>query len=176
MVAGAAADLLSKRWAYYALEDPATRWPLHRIEELQRRLMVLDLLWQPNWGAVFGVGHGQTALFIAFTFLALGLLTWLFIESRKGHLWLQIFLACVVAGALGNLYDRIQFGHVRDFLRLNFRADWASWGGPEHYLWPYVFNIADVFITVGVGGLFLVWLIALVRHRGERPAPRSGKR
>lgn len=167
---------MSKRWAFYAIENPSTRWSHERVAELQRWLVCLDLLWQPNWGAVFGVGHGQTALFIAFTFLALGLLTWLFVESHRGNVWLQVFLASVVAGAMGNLYDRIRFGHVRDFLRFNVRADWAGWGGPEHYLWPYVFNVADVFITVGVAGLFIVWLIALIRHRDSQPAATSPKR
>lgn len=176
ILAGAAADLLTKHWAWRILVNPDSRWSDLEVDKLADRLRVVELLWQPNRGAVFGVGHGQTALFVVFTFLALALLTWLFIDSRRSQAWLQVFLGMVVAGALGNLYDRLAFGHVRDFLRFSLRADWATWGGPDHYLWPYVFNVADVFISVGVAGLFLVWLIALVRRGGAKAERRSDDR
>ena len=68
-------------------------------------------------------------------------------------------LALIAAGAIGNLYDRLNFGYVRDFLRLNVTASWASWGGEEGHIWPYVFNIADVWLTVGVIGLAILWLM-----------------
>ena len=161
---------MSKQWAYGALVDPDTKWSPQRLADLQGRLLCLELVWQPNRGAVFGVGHGQTSLFVVFTVLALALLTWLFVDSRRKQIWLQLSLASVVAGALGNLYDRVRFAHVRDFLRFSFRADWASWGGPGSYIWPFVFNVADVFITLGVTGLFLVWLVAVIRHARRKTA------
>ena len=172
---GAGLDLWSKHWAYLSMENPATRWSEASLAALGRKLLCLDFIWQANQGAVLGVGQGKTTLFVVFTFLALGLLTWLFIDSKRSHAGLQIFLGCVVAGAIGNLYDRMQFQYVRDFLRINFRADWATWGGERHYLWPYVFNIADVFITVGVCGLFLVWLVALIRQRRSEAKPAADK-
>lgn len=155
----------SKHWAYFALKNEGTHWGEASLGTLSQKLLCVEFIWQENYGAVLGVGQGRTAMFVAFTFLALALLTWLFVDSKRSHAGLHIFLGCVVAGAVGNLYDRMQFSYVRDFLRLTFRADWATWGGNSHYVWPYVFNIADVFITVGVCGLFLVWLVALVKHR-----------
>jgi len=168
IVSGTAVDLAAKHWAYAVLADPASRWSPERIHSLQSKLLIVDLVWQPNRGAVFGSWAGQTVPLVAFTVLALGLLVWLFADSRRGQVWLHLFLSLIVAGAVGNLYDRLMYQHVRDFLRLNLRFDWLAWGGPEHYLWPYIFNVADVFITVGVAGLFLIWLIGLVRHK---PAP-----
>jgi len=58
---------------------------------------------------------------------------------------LQTGLALILAGALGNLYDRISYGYVIDFLYFH--------AGP--YYWP-AFNAADASLCVGVGCLALV--------------------
>ena len=70
--------------------------------------------------------------------LALGLITWVFVTSRRGQPWLHIALGLITAGAIGNLYDRAVFGAVRDFLKFT-----VSW-------YPFIFNIADVLLCVGV--------------------------
>jgi len=57
---------------------------------------------------------------------------------------LQVALAMILAGALGNLYDRILYGYVIDFLELHVRG----------YYWPS-FNIADTSISIGV--ILLAW-------------------
>ena len=57
---------------------------------------------------------------------------------------LQGALALVLAGALGNLYDRIRYGYVIDFLEFHARG----------YYWPS-FNVADTSITIGV--ILLAW-------------------
>lgn len=162
---GAALDLWTKRWAYGALEQESTRWPREELDALQQKIPGLELIWQPNYGAVLGIGQGQTTLFIAFTFLALALLTWLFVDSHRKAFGLQLCLGSVMAGAVGNLYDRMQFSYVRDFLRFTWQADWAkAWGGPDGYLYPYIFNLSDIFISLGVMGLFVVWLITTIRQ------------
>jgi signal peptidase II len=53
-------------------------------------------------------------------------------------------IAMIVGGALGNLLDRLHYGHVVDFIQVY----WRGWSF-------YIFNIADICITVGVGGLIL---------------------
>jgi signal peptidase II len=55
-----------------------------------------------------------------------------------------VALSLILAGALGNLYDRLNHGYVIDFIEVYFRD----------YRWPS-FNIADSAITVGVGLLIL---------------------
>lgn len=160
---GAVADLWTKHWAFATSAADA--------EALQNRLPLLDIATTKNYGAVWGIAQGQTHLFIAFTILALLLLGWLFAESRRGHAGLHLSLGAVVAGAVGNLYDRIALGHVRDFLRFNVTAGWAaSEGNPDGLVWPPVFNIADVFISVGVVGLMLAWLVTAIIHWRRRHA------
>jgi signal peptidase II len=162
---GAGLDLWSKNLAHEAyLEYQITHSP-RNPDTVIATYHCLNISWAENKGAVLGVGQNQTGMFIAFTFLAIALLVWLFADSKRHHVGLHIFLACVVAGAVGNLYDRITFGHVRDFLQLNFKAEWATWGQGTNYIWPYVFNVADVFISIGVGGLFLVWFTTLIKQR-----------
>ena len=59
----------------------------------------------------------------------------------------RYFLALVAGGAIGNLYDRIVYTAVPDFIDLHFHG----------FHW-FVFNIADIFISVGVSCLILVEL------------------
>lgn len=58
--------------------------------------------------------------------------------------WLNIALSLIVGGALGNLFDRIYYGHVIDFIQLHI----------SHFYWP-VFNIADSAICIGACMLVL---------------------
>jgi signal peptidase II len=92
-----------------------------------------------NKGAAFGLFKG-----LGWFFVALAVLTSVFIflylafyrEQEKLISWSLVF---ILAGALGNMIDRIRFNHVVDYLDFYFRD----------YRWP-VFNLADVAINVGV--------------------------
>ena len=162
VVIGTAADLWTKAWAQHNIEfaglagsagigGPAGRYGDAQGAQLPS-IPLIDLIWQANHGAVFGIGQNRVSFFIIFTFAAIALLVWLYTQSARRNYLLQLMLALIAAGAIGNLYDRLNFGYVRDFLRLNVTASWASWGGEEGHIWPYVFNIADVWLTVGVIG------------------------
>ncbi len=100
-----------------------------------------------NTGIAFGLGQNQNRIF---TFMAAALLVALLVlrhrwEKKYGlDLKLRVGIALVIGGALGNLYDRIVFGSVIDFL--DFFA-----GG---YHWP-AFNVADAAICAGAG--LLIW-------------------
>ena len=69
-------------------------------------------------------------------------------KLKPDEKWLAAAIALVIGGAIGNLYDRIAYGHVVDFIHIH-------WG--EHYF-P-AFNIADSAITLGAGMLILDSLI-----------------
>jgi signal peptidase II len=87
-----------------------------------------------NTGAAFGLGRGSNAFFVA---LALALIGALIVWRRRLPAdvpWTRLALSLVLAGAVGNLYDRVAYGFVVDFL--DFRV------------WP-VFNVADSAISVG---------------------------
>ena len=85
-----------------------------------------------NRGAAFGILKGQLFLFIFTSVIAIILI---YRTLKNCHLNLySISLGLILAGAIGNLIDRLLFGYVIDFL--DFR------------IWP-VFNIADASITIG---------------------------
>lgn len=88
-----------------------------------------------NRGAAFGILKNQLLLFIATSVVAVGLI----FASLKKHASPKvtvekIALNLILAGALGNLIDRVRYGYVIDFLDLR--------------IWP-VFNVADSAITIG---------------------------
>lgn len=90
------------------------------------------------WSFLQDVSWAQT-FFIVITITALVAFVGILLYSLKGSRWLRISLVFVIAGALGNLIDRILNGFVIDFIGFSF----ASWDFP-------IFNIADSFLVVGV--------------------------
>ncbi len=85
-----------------------------------------------NTGAAFGMLKNQTLFFIAVSFIAslVIVINILRSSSKKGN----IILVFILAGAIGNLIDRLRFGYVIDFLDVRFFS---------------VFNLADISITIG---------------------------
>lgn len=98
-VGGIALDLWSKEWAFHALRQAGA--PLVLIPHV----LSFQLMFNP--GALFGIGHGQTALFLVASVVALGLVLWMFAQSSPRQRALHVALGGVVAGALGNMYDRV---------------------------------------------------------------------
>jgi signal peptidase II len=94
-----------------------------------------------NRGAAFGLFKDQIYLFIIASITAI-VLIYCGLKSNRQNKYYVLSLSLVMAGATGNLIDRLRFGYVIDFL--NF------------YIWP-VFNIADSSITIGA--LLLGWAI-----------------
>ncbi len=96
-----------------------------------------------NKGAAFsflaGAGGWQTAFFAAIAVAAAVVVSVLLVRHPEKRLF-ALGLALILGGALGNLWDRIAYGHVVDFL--DFHA--AGWH------WP-AFNVADSGITLGAG-------------------------
>lgn len=108
------------------------------------------LRWEGTWnpGVTFGLGAGHTVAILVLTGLAtLGLIIW-FLGSRTPSKLLHVGLALIIAGALGNLYDRVEWHKVRDWIGVYIEA-----GGGEKK-WPN-FNIADMGIVIGVG--LIIW-------------------
>lgn len=101
---------------------------------------LINILQGKNTGVVFGMFPGRTSLFIVFSMVAIAIIIFIFIKSDKAHFISNLALGLVLAGALGNLWDRIRYGYVRDFIDLHI-------GNKFH--WP-TFNIADSLICVGV--------------------------
>jgi len=131
--------------------------PTHEPVVVATRLLELKLVLNP--GAVFGIGAGKRAVFVLFTIGAVGFGLWVFARwTRARDWWSHAALGLILAGGLGNLYDRVTLGCVRDFLHplagvtLPFGL---AWPGGDRQVWPYVSNVADALLLVGIGVLMV---------------------
>jgi signal peptidase II len=112
-----------------------------------------------NRGAVFGIAQGQRWLFVIVSIGAIVFLSWLFAVSRRRQWFYQILLGMLLAGVLGNMYDRVVYGYVRDMILMLPGWHWSgSWMLPlVHYpgvtrdVFPWIFNVADSLLCTGVG-------------------------
>lgn len=107
-----------------------------------------------NSGIAFGLFSSATSIVIALTALAVLWMLVFFARSGARHPVLPVALGLVLGGSVSNLVDRVRLGHVTDFLDLRF--------------WP-AFNLADVFIVVGVTTLFVA--LAGADRAKHRPRP-----
>jgi len=145
----AAADLITKSIAWKYLGAPEQGEPSVEILRGWFRLTTSE-----NYGAVFGLGQGYGWFFVLMSIVAAVLLVWLLVTSRPERRMFHVWLGLILGGTVGNLYDRIAFGYVRDFF--DFYGEATI--GPIRLAWPYVFNLADVFLVLGVAGAIIAWL------------------
>jgi lipoprotein signal peptidase len=115
---------------------------LERLDEAGKRIPHV------NQGALFGFLRDHKALanggFAVISLLAAAAIVyWSRLKSTAQECWLGGALGLILAGTLGNFYDRIVFHGVRDFLHWNYLFDWP------------VFNIADCCLVCGAGLLLL---------------------
>ena len=103
-----------------------------------------------NRGAVFGMGQGMRWLFILISLAAIVFVAYLFVRSRR-QWWMNLTLGMLLAGIIGNLYDRVIFGYVRDMIHAFPR--WPN-------LFPWVFNVADSLLCVSIGILLVTGMFA----------------
>ncbi len=168
-------DLFTKAWAFRSvapmpveldretiLHDPTFRLPYHEgVEVLPWGL--LDLRLVLNHGAVFGIGQGSRMTFILFTIAATTAALLLFARGTRASMRLaHCAIALILAGGLGNLCDRMQYGAVRDFLHMlpgwNLPMGWQWPGCETSEVFPWIFNIADVSLLTGMAlFLFASW-------------------
>ena len=108
------------------------------IELFSSKFLNITLIW--NEGIAFGIfsaihGYWYNLLTIAIILIAIVIL----IMSIRQYGAQKYFLLIVFGGALGNLYDRIFFKAVPDFIDFHY----------ENFHW-FTFNVADIFITIGI--------------------------
>jgi len=178
-------DLLTKHYVFQALLDdpqlprrieqirqasptttgrPEGREMLHRLDLHRRICPGVKFTLSANPGAVFGtvMHESQTVhrLIVGLATAATTVLVLYFFGTSGRRAWgLHVSMAFILAGAMGNLYDRLFSSialpgattiryNVRDFI------DCSEIG------YPWVFNVADMLLVVGVGVLVLRWVIS----------------
>ena len=135
------------------------RWSKHLVETrlapYESHVVIpgfFDIVRSQNTGVAFGLftnaeSQYKVALLIIFSIGALVMLAWLLWRNRSGEAYSDVAIALIFGGALGNVFDRIRFGSVTDFL--DFYAGSYHW---------YTFNVADASISIGAGLLLLAML------------------
>ncbi|MEX2387829.1 MAG: signal peptidase II, partial [Phycisphaeraceae bacterium] len=132
-----------------AAEPRAAAIPEHEAVEVIPHVLSLQLTL--NEGAVFGLGQGGRWVFIVVSVVAVVVILHIFRRSRADAWVFHLGLALILGGALGNLYDRVRYGAVRDMLFLF--PDVRVFG---YRPWPYIFNLADAALMVGVGLVIVI--------------------
>lgn len=143
--AGLALDLWTKSWAFS--EAFSRQEIIPGVLSFERTL---------NRGALWGMGKslGSSArwVFVAASVFAVIFVLYVFGRSARTQRSFHVGLGLVLGGALGNLYDRLfNNGLVRDFIKIDLQVSTLK-------LWPWIFNVADVLLVVGVGLLLMnIW-------------------
>ncbi|MBE7711087.1 MAG: signal peptidase II [Cyanobacteria bacterium SIG31] len=105
---------------------------------------ILDLIFVQNTGAAFSILEDYKYFLILFAIIAIFIILNYTAKHVEKFSTLSVFWAAMlVSGISCNLYERIAFGYVRDFFKLNF-IDFP------------VFNISDIFINVGVLAIIVI--------------------
>ena len=140
-------DQLTKAWVLSGLD-------LREMGRVEVWPPIFNLTWVENRGVSFGLfGDGSARWMLSlFSIIVAGVLGWWALQADRRLLITAIGL--VMGGAIGNVIDRIRFGFVVDFL---------DFSGTR--VFPWVFNLADSAITIGV---ILLILDSLLSERAAK--------
>jgi signal peptidase II len=156
-------------------------WAEKRLAEYPTFISIIDnhlmFVLAKNKGGAWGLLQGESEnvrrpFFLLVSVAAIAFIVTLYRRLQPRQHALKWGLPLVLGGALGNVFDRIRYGYVIDFI--DYRADWIKKGNelfakysPKHIVtdhWP-TFNVADIAICVGVA---LMAIDMLTSRRGKR--------
>jgi signal peptidase II len=167
-VVSLALDLGSKAWATTSLGETRS------IEVIARHL---SFTLAHNRGGAWGMlqdEHSSVRLpfFLLISAAAIVFILSLYRKLAPGQTALKWGLPLVLGGALGNLVDRIRYGHVIDFI--DVRADFIGWInntflGSRSDRWP-TFNVADIAIVAGVALMAIDMFTSRKKPESKKPA------
>ncbi len=154
---GASFDLVTKSVVFSKVGAPPATFPIVPH--------ILELHTSHNAGALWGFGASlpySSQIFAGLSVIAAVVICWwLFYLRAAESIVLTVALGLIMAGALGNCYDRLFFGYVRDFVHFHVDAIGFDWA---------IFNFADNMLVAGA--LTLV-LFALRPERGLEDQPAA---
>ena len=110
---------------------------------------VFEFNYLENAGSAFGIMRGKTVLILLISAVIMAAMIYFAIKIPEGkkYLPLHICVSMIMAGGIGNIYDRLKYGIVRDFIYFKL-IDYP------------VFNVADMYVVVGI--ILLVILLLFV--------------
>lgn len=124
------------------------------MEQMVPVIPMLALFRTYNYGVAFSMLSGMEGWFIvSMRLVVVAFVLWLWRRTPKDRTFAHLGYAMIIAGALGNLVDRLLFGYVIDYV-LFYTATWSF----------AVFNLADSFITVGAGSIILDELLQMKKR------------
>jgi signal peptidase II len=126
------------------------------------RILELNTSYNPGalWGFMRGWRHSSLVFAALSIVAAMAICYYLFVRGYAADGWMTVALALIMAGALGNCYDRLVLGHVRDFV--HFHVDPIGFDCA-------IFNFADNML---VAGAVMIMLVAL-RPEADAPGPSA---
>ncbi len=147
----------------YALDQLTKQMVLRMVQPDDPPQIVIrgffSLINVTNTGAAFGSFKNNNTFFVALSSCALLFVVGLLVRRRLPDAWRDVSLALLLAGVLGNLTDRLLYGHVIDFLLFNLHVPLAD-------PWP-AFNVADSCICIAV----VCFIIHSFRQGRRAPQP-----
>jgi signal peptidase II len=119
-----------------------------------------------NPGVAFGLFSEWNAAYrlpflLGVTIIALSLIGYLLIKSRRDNWMMRAGLSLLAGGAAGNFYERLMYGEVVDYLDFYL----------GNYHWP-TFNVSDVSISTGIGFILFCYYI---QRKGENEHANGGR-
>jgi signal peptidase II len=130
VVLGLIFDRLSKVWALKNLS---------KTGEIVVIKNIFSFEYLENRGAAFGVLQNKTVLLSIITLIIVCIMIYYIVKNRNMSLLLRISFSLIISGALGNLFDRIVYKYVVDFITFHYK---------DIYYFP-TFNVADMMVVVG---------------------------
>ena len=113
----------------------------------------LILIW--NTGIGFGLFSSEQVFFYnTLTLIIVSINIIILFLAYKSETYVSFFYITVFAGSMGNLFDRLYYSAVPDFIDINFRG----------YHW-FIFNVADIFITLGIICLIVTEFLGYKRNK-----------
>ena len=135
--------------------DQLTKWltvvNLAEYESFPLWQDVLHFTYVKNTGMAFGMLKDHRWVFMVFSTIAIvALIVYLF-RFRPESRWMQISMAMIIGGGIGNMIDRVFLGYVVDFIDVTL-INFA------------VFNVADSFVCIGAGIMILCLVLDLIKE------------
>jgi len=135
------------------LDRLAKFWALSSLKDNSGMVLIKDFFkfeYLENRGAAFGILQNKLILLAIVTLLVISGMIYYIIVCKPKSKFLRISLALIISGALGNLYDRVFYKYVVDFILLHYK---------DIYYFP-TFNVADMLVVVGT----LILAISIVKE------------